>query len=233
MTSFSLSIALNELFCNCITSALSSSHCNWSMRSCSASISSCFSSSSLNKLTIFVAICIAAVTMVRITDAFSTVCIAFDAAVAAPPILVVVACVNCIMPLIMESADDVISPAACMISPATPPIVLPMSSNCFSHSLSVLYKSSHSFMLRLSGFKFSFAFASATLFLAVVTFARAVASCCPSAPSFFALSSSASACSSMAMSCSSVRFAISLHHALYVSSRCANCSSTASNACSC
>ena len=112
--------------------------------------------------------------IVSITEAFSTVCMAVAAAVAVP-------CMPCediltseTMPFIIDSEEVIMLPAVDMISPATPPTVSPMLSNSRSHSNSVLYRSSHSLILRLSGLTLFLALASDTFFFAVVTFARAV-----------------------------------------------------------
>ena len=61
------------LFCKRTVSALSSSHCSWSMRRCRFSISFCLESSSLKRLAMAVATCKAAEITARITDAFSMV----------------------------------------------------------------------------------------------------------------------------------------------------------------
>ncbi len=109
---------------NRTVSALSSSHCSWSIRSCSRSISFCLDSSSLNKLAIAVAICRAAEITVRMIDAFSTVDIEVAVACAVACVAVPAASAVCATPfdtlLPTSPIAEITSPAASTTSSMKP-----------------------------------------------------------------------------------------------------------------
>ena len=83
------------------------------------------------------AICNAAPIIAKITEAFSTVCIDFDAACEVLLIADADPVAKVIIPSIIWRVDDVIPPAADIISPAVPPTAAPISSNPFSTLFSV------------------------------------------------------------------------------------------------
>ena len=160
--------------------------------------------------------------MARMTDAFSTAWMDLDAACAVPAIASDELFARVVIPSIICRVDDAILPAADMISPAVPPTVLPISSNSFSTFESVLYKSCHSFWLRLLGDVLVFSDFSLIVFFKDVTLAL-----CPANLGSFGFrnsdrSNSLSACTNNSRNFSKLRLAILSVHALNESSRMAN-----------